>query len=408
MTVLARPAVTTDQLEASGSAPRRMGYDRVLFAVVIILMALGIVLVYSASIVSAQQNFGEAQHYLKRQSIYAVLTLTVMGVFMNVHYMFWARVAKWVLGAAILGLIMVLIPGLSTVAKGAARWISLGPIRIQPSEVVKLAWLIFLAFFVALRKGNLHNFRESWTVPLVCMSVIGVLLMAQPDFGSTVICAGMMVLTLWVGGARWLHMGFLMCTGAGLAVLAVLAEPYRMKRIMAFLDSSQDQLNVSYHIRQALISFGSGSWQGLGLGESRQKLFYLPEAHTDFVFSILGEELGFIGVVVVVGLYLIFFWRGMLAARRSKTLFGAVLAFALTAEIGFQALTNMAVTMALLPTKGLTLPFISFGGSSMVTLGLAVGILLNVSRNQSTPMAFRQLFDARKPTPRDKGKGWAL
>ena len=308
MTDLARPAVTTDQLEASDSAPRRVGYDRVLFAVVIVLMALGIVLVYSASIVSAQQNFGDAQHYLKRQSIYAVLTLTVMGVFMNVHYMFWARVAKWVLGAAILGLIMVLIPGLSTVAKGAARWISLGPIRIQPSEVVKLAWLIFLAFFVALRKGNLQNFRESWTVPLVCMCIIGVLLMAQPDFGSTVICAGMMVLTLWVGGARWLHMGFLMCTGAGLAVLAVLAEPYRMKRIMAFLDSSQDQLNVSYHIRQALISFGSGSWQGLGLGESRQKLFYLPEAHTDFVFSILGEELGFIGVVVVVGLYLIFFF----------------------------------------------------------------------------------------------------
>ena len=182
MTDLARPAVTTDQLEASGSAPSRVGYDRVLFAVVIVLMALGIVLVYSASIVSAQQNFGDAQHYLKRQSIYAVLTLTVMGVFMNVHYMFWAPGGKWVLGAAILGLIMVLIPGLSTVAKGAARWISLGPIRIQPSEVVKLAWLIFLAFFVALRKGNLHDFRESWTVPLVCMSIIHFLLMAQPDF----------------------------------------------------------------------------------------------------------------------------------------------------------------------------------------------------------------------------------
>ncbi|MGB0645873.1 MAG: putative lipid II flippase FtsW [Bradymonadia bacterium] len=363
-------------------------YDRVLLGVVICLMALGIVLVYSASIVSAEQNFGDARFYLKRQSIYALISLGVMGVAMNIHYSIWERVSKFVLVAGIAGLVVVLIPGVATSVKGAVRWISLGPIRIQPSEIIKLAWIIFLAAFISARGQLIHNFRAGWVQPLMLMGLIALLLMSQPDFGSTLICAGMMVLLLWVGGARWKHLLAIISGGVGLIIAAVISEPYRMKRIMAFINPSADQLSVSYHIRQALISFGSGDWFGLGLGESKQKLFYLPEAHTDFVFSILGEEMGLLGVVFVIGLYAVFVWRGLRLTRLTMNTFGGMLAFGLTAEIGFQAVTNMAVSMALLPTKGLTLPFVSFGGSSLVTLGLASGILLNISKNQPAPQWF--------------------
>ena len=351
-------------------------------------MALGIVLVYSASIVSAEQNFGDARFYLKRQSIYALISLGVMGVAMNIHYSIWERVSKFVLLAGLAGLVVVLIPGVATSVKGAVRWISLGPIRIQPSEIIKLAWIIFLAAFISARGQLIHNFRTGWVQPLILMGLIALLLMSQPDFGSTLICAGMMVLLLWVGGARWKHLLAIMSGGVGLVIAAVISEPYRMKRIMAFINPSADQLSVSYHIRQALISFGSGDWFGLGLGESKQKLFYLPEAHTDFVFSILGEEMGLLGVVFVIGLYAIFVWRGLRLTRLTMNTFGGMLAFGLTAEIGFQAVTNMAVSMALLPTKGLTLPFVSFGGSSLVTLSLASGILLNISKNQPAPQWF--------------------
>ena len=360
-------------------------YDRILLGVIIGLMSLGIVLIYSASIVSAEQNFGDAQFYLKRQSIYAVIALAVLGVAMNIHYMFWQKIAKFALAAGMIALLVVLVPGVAATAKGAARWISLGPIRVQPSEIIKLVWIIYLSHFVTQRADLITSFKGGWVNPLAIMSVIGLLLMAQPDFGSTVICSGMMVMILWVGGARWKHLCALVAAGMGLIAIAIISEPYRMKRIMAFIDPSQDQLSVSYHIRQALISFGSGDWHGLGLGQSRQKLFYLPEAHTDFVFSILGEELGLVGVVLVVGLYVAFVWRGLSLTHRTMNSFGGMLAFGLTAEIGFQAVTNMAVTMALLPTKGLTLPFVSFGGSSLVTLGLAGGILLNISKNQPVP-----------------------
>lgn len=373
-------------------------YDRILLGVIVGLMSLGIVLIYSASIVSAEQNFGDAQFYLKRQSVYAVIALAVLGIAMNIHYMFWQKVAKFALGAGIIALILVLIPGLAASAKGAARWISLGPIRIQPSEIIKLVWIIYLSSFVTQRTDQVTTFKGGWVNPLAIMSVLALLLMAQPDFGSTVICSGMMLLILWVAGARWKHLSALVAAGFGLIVVAIVSEPYRMKRIMAFVDPSQDQLSVSYHIRQALISFGSGDWQGMGLGQSRQKLFYLPEAHTDFVFSILGEELGLVGVVLVVALYIAFVWRGLRLTQRTMNSFGGMLAFGLTAEIGFQAVTNMAVTMALLPTKGLTLPFVSFGGSSLVTLALAGGILLNISKNQPVP-AWLDSDPSQRPEP---------
>jgi cell division protein FtsW len=203
---------------------------------------------------------------------------------------------------------------------------------------------------------------------------------------------------IWAAGGRILHVCCLGVVGVALMVAAVLAEPYRLKRLQAFFFPETDTLGVSYHINQALISFASGGWQGLGLGESRQKLMYLPEAHTDFIFSILGEELGLMGVSVVVVLFVVFVWRGFGIARRSPSVFGALLAYGITAQVGFQAVTNMAVATAMLPTKGLTLPFISYGGSSLLTMGLAVGILLNISRKEPPPAWMHRVFpDGERP-----------
>ena len=360
-------------------------YDRVVLGVTLALMGVGVVMVYSASIVSAELRNGDSGYYLGRQLAYCALGLVALVAALNIHHDILRRLAVPVSVVAIALLVVVLLPGISASAKGAARWIGLGPIRFQPSESLKVAWIVFLAAWLGARQEQLHDWRAAWRTPMVGMVVIAALLMMQPDFGTTVICGGLMVLMVWAAGARWLHVGALGVVGVGLIGAAIVFAQYRMRRLVAFWNPDVDPQGVSYHINQALISFGSGDWTGLGLGGSRQKLLYLPEAHTDFVFSIIGEELGFVGVAVVIALFAVFVWRGFHIARNATSAFGALLAFGITAEIGFQAATNMAVAVALLPTKGLTLPFVSYGGSSMVTLCAAVGVLLNISRRQPPP-----------------------
>ena len=360
-------------------------YDRVVLLVVLALMGIGVVMVYSASIVSAELRNGDAAHYLRRQVAYCGLALVAMVVGMNVHNDIWRRLALPLLVIALGLLVAVLVPGVSASAKGAARWISLGPVRFQPSEALKLGWIVFLAAFLARRQEELDDWRVAWRTPLLLLCAMAALLMLQPDFGSTLICGGLMVLLVWAAGGRWRHVAALALVGALLVVGAIYKAEYRVRRLVAFLDPEADPTGSGYHINQALISFGSGEWTGMGLGASRQKLLYLPEAHTDFVFSIIGEELGFVGVAVVISLFAVFVWRGFRIAREASSAFGALLAFGITAEIGFQAATNMAVAVALLPTKGLTLPFVSYGGSSLVTVAAAVGVLLNISRRQPPP-----------------------
>ncbi len=360
-------------------------YDRWVLGVVLALMAFGVVMVYSASIVSAEVRTGDARYYLMRQIAYCGLALVAMVAGLNLHHDLWRRLAKPLLGVALFLLVVLLVPGVGNSAKGAARWIALGPIRVQPSEVVKLSWIVFLAGYLSRRQAQLDAWKVAWRTPILVLGAIGALLMLQPDFGSTVICSGLMVLMVWAAGGRWLHVGALGLVGVGLVAAAIAAAPYRMRRLVAFLHPELDPQGAGYHINQALISFGSGDWTGRGLGGSMQKLLYLPEAHTDFVFSIVGEELGFVGVAFVIALFAVFVWRGFRIARQASSAFGALLAFGITAEIGFQAATNMAVAVALLPTKGLTLPFVSYGGSSLITLGAAVGILLNISRQTPPP-----------------------
>ncbi|MEE2787952.1 MAG: putative lipid II flippase FtsW [Myxococcota bacterium] len=362
-------------------------YDRWLLLLTLILMGFGVVMVYSASIVNAAMagnltvDHNDQSFFLTRQMIYCGLALFIMVVMINVPIRFLRRFAIPFFAISLIALGLVLFKPLAIEAKGATRWIGYGPLRFQPSEGIKFAWIIFLAAYFADRQDRLHRWRDSWLVPTLCLLAIVGLLAIQKDFGTTVICSGLLILMVFAAGARIRHLVTAGIAGLGALSVLVIMEPYRMRRLFSFLDPDADPLGDSYQIRQALISFGSGDWTGLGLGGSRQKLAYLPEAHTDFVFSILGEELGLIGVSVVVVLFALFVWRGFRVARRAYSSFGALLAFGITAEIGFQAMANMAVATALLPTKGLTLPFMSYGGSSMLVLGFAVGVLLNISKH---------------------------
>ena len=360
-------------------------YDRFLLLIVLCLMSIGIVMVYSASVVSSELQFGDGMYYLKRQLAFLGAGLVILVVTMNVPYQILERYAPPMLAGAIFLLVLALVPGISSSAKGASRWLNLGIIRLQPSELVKLSLIVYLSGYLSTHQHELHKFKVAWVPNLGLVAIIALLLMVQPDFGSTVICGSMLMLMVWAAGG--LHRHTLLLGGAGLVLgaAAVAHKAYRMKRLMAFMSPESDPQGVAYQINQALISFGSGEWTGLGLGASRQKLLYLPDAHTDFIFSIIGEELGLAGAAAIVLLFVLFLWRGLKIARQASHSFGALLAFGLTAMIAGQACVNMAVVMAMLPTKGLTLPFISYGGSSMLMLSFSAGLLLNISRQMPPP-----------------------
>ncbi|MBV70777.1 MAG: putative lipid II flippase FtsW [Myxococcales bacterium] len=383
------------------------GYDRLLLLVIFLLMGIGLVMVYSASIVTAQADMKNEAFFLTRQLAYIGFSLVLMVAAINIHHCVYKRFAYVLFGLSFLLSIAVLLPGIGIEAKGASRWVGFGSVRYQPSEAIKLSWVVFMAAYLASRQDRLHRWKESWLTPTLCLGAIVVVLALQRDLGSTVICASLLLLMIFAAGARLRHLFAAFGVGAGALVLLILMEPYRVRRFISFLNPEADKQGDSWQLFQALISFGSGGWTGLGLGSSKQKLSYLPEAHTDFVFSILGEELGVVGVLVVITLFAVLVWRGFLIARRASTAFGSLLAFGITAAIGGQAIANMLVAIGLMPTKGLTLPLISYGGSSLVTTSIGLGILLNISRRQPPPawlndwVIDRQMA-ARKPKPKLK------
>jgi cell division protein FtsW len=360
-------------------------YDRWLLAIVLALMGFGLVMVYSASIVSADHHFGDPTFFLRKQVVHVVIGLIVMVGFMNLPHHALERYAGLMLAIVVCLLLLVLVPGISTSAKGASRWLNLGLFKIQPSEFVKFGFMVFMAQYLSRNQVKLNSWRVTWFVPIAVMIVIGAFLMRQPDFGSTILCGLIMTLMVFAAGCPLKQVFAIGAVSIGLIVLAVTTQAYRMKRVMTFLNPDSDPLGAGYQINQALISFGSGDMTGLGLGGSRQKLMYLPDAHTDFIFSIIGEELGLLGGACLLALFLALIWRGVHIARTASSSFGALMAFGVTALIAAQACINMGVVMALLPTKGLTLPFISYGGSSMIVLCASIGLLLNISQRTPPP-----------------------
>lgn len=352
--------------------------DPVMAAVAIGLLGFGIVMVYSASTVEATVGFGDPQYYLKRQSAFGMGALVVMFLLSRFDYHRFRPLTYPIL-ATVTGLLILSVIGFGHRGGGATRWLSLGPIHIQPSEAAKLGLILWLAYSLAKKKARVKSFSVGMLPHLIMAGGLMLLCLKQPDFGGSVVLLFLTFALLFVAGAR---LGYLL----GVGILGLIAAgwlvrytSYRWARILAFMNMSEHRHDLAYQPFQSVMSFGSGGWLGLGLGNGLQVL-YLPEAHTDFVSAIIGEELGFVGILALIAAYLTVVVQGVRAALRASDDYGAYIAFGISCLFGVQALVNLAVAMAMAPTKGLTLPFISYGGSSLLMNAAAMGILLNTTR----------------------------
>lgn len=358
----------------------RSAPDMIILGSTLVLLAIGVVMVYSASAVTAFHDYGDSYYYLKRQLIFAVLGIIGMFFVMNVDYWVWKRFAKIALIVCFALLVLVLIPGIGVVRGGARSWLGIGAFGIQPSEFMKLGMILFMAKWMSDGKLNLNLFTKGLLPPLGLMCLAFGLIMLQPDLGTGAVLVGATMLVIFAAGAKLSHLGALAGVGVAGLVGLILAAPYRLQRITAFLDPWQDPLGAGYQSIQSLYAIGPGQLVGLGLGMSRQKYAYLPEPQTDFIFSIIAEELGFIGGATVLLLFLLLVWRGMRTAMTAPDSFGSLLAIGIIGMIAVQVIINIGVVIGMMPVTGITLPLISAGGSSLTLILTAIGILLNISR----------------------------
>ncbi|MFO0759721.1 MAG: putative lipid II flippase FtsW [Byssovorax sp.] len=352
--------------------------DSVLAAAVIALIGFGVVMVYSASAIEATVRHHDAQYFLKRQAAYALGAIVTMWLTSRLNYHRLRPLAYPILGTVALMLLLCVV-GLGHRAGNAYRWIALGPIHIQPAETAKLGIVIWLAYSLSKKADKIKSFSVGFVPHLLVVGVLALLCLKQPDFGSAVVLLFLTFTLLFVAGAKVHYLGALTTLMALGAVVLVRFSEYRFKRYLAWLDMENNRNDLAYQPFQSVMSFGSGGTTGLGLGHGLQVL-YLPEAHTDFVSAIIGEELGFLGILALCAVYLLIVSRGVKIALEAADDYGSFLAFGIATMFGVQALTNLAVAMAIFPTKGLTLPFLSYGGSSLLVNAAAAGILLSISR----------------------------
>ncbi len=362
--------------------PRGMVYDRWLFVNVGVLVLGGLLMVASASSFMAINSSGGPSSMLIRQSVHILIGLAGFSAALVLPWrrLDDPRLVRILVGVTFVALIFVLF--MSPIG-GARRWIPIGPINIQPSEFAKIIVVLFTAHLLASREGRINDF---WAVPLPSIFVVGgmsLLIVIEPDLGSAVVLALVAGVMLFVGGLAWKSLSIVAGLGLGAACIAIVAEPFRVARIMSFLDPAADPLGTGFQLDQSLIALGSGSLTGVGLGQGQQKVFYIPAGYTDFIFSVIGEELGLLGTLAVLAAFLVLFWRGIRASRRAPDAFGAYLALGLTSLLVLQALFNISVCIGLLPTKGLPMPFVSYGGSSLVASMIAVGLLINISQHSN-------------------------
>lgn len=374
-------AVMTGVLRTSSRV--RPVWDRWLLGSTFVLLTLGVIMVYSASIAYADREMHNSAYFLIRHVSYAILGLILMAFVMRTRVRWWEKAGPYLLLLGIASLCVVLVPGISAHVNGSSRWVKLGIVNLQPSEFMKLFMLVYVAGYLVRKQEALKNFTQGIVMMSLVVAAIGILLLLEPDMGTLVVISLTVFAMLFLGGVRFWH--FMMVLGAGIGgvVLLTIISPYRMSRVTSFLDPWADPFNTGFQLVQALIAFGRGEWFGVGLGASVQKLFYLPAAHTDFVFAVMAEELGLIAVLGVMILFGIIIARAFAIARQAEAagqLYGARLAQGLGLLLGSQAMINMGVNMGLLPTKGLTLPFMSYGGSSMLVSCIAIGLLLLIGR----------------------------
>jgi cell division protein FtsW len=354
-------------------------FDYILLIVVLALVGLGIVMVYSTSAIIAGDRYQDSYYFLKRQALNAGIGLTVMIALMFFPYAFLKRLAYPLLILSVLALIAVLIPGIGVRAGGSMRWLRIFSFTFQPSEFAKVGLVIFLAYFLTKKEEKIRSFSFGFLPTLLISCLVIGLVLKEPDFGTAFFLMVMVFLLLFLGGARVIYILGALLLGAPVVYYLLTNAAYRYRRLMSFIQPWDDPTGTSFQIIQSCLSFGSGGIFGLGLGEGKQKLFFLPAPHTDFIFSIIGEEMGMVGAMLVVLLFFIFALRGMQIGYLVEDRFGSYLALGLTLMISLQAVINMGVVLGLLPTKGLTLPFISYGGTSLIANLAGVGILLHLS-----------------------------
>jgi len=327
--------------------------------------------------------------FLRNHLLHLVLGLAALTVTMRVPYPVWRDWMPLGLLLCFVLLILVLIPGVGHQTGGARRWLRLGVMNFQPTELLKVVLIANVASFLDRRQDVMHEFIRGVVPTLSVMGAFLALVVMQPDFGTMVLIALTLLLMIFVGGGKPGHILFSLGGFAAIGAYLVASRAYRMQRVLAFLDPWQDRLDSGFQIIQSYLAFGSGGWFGVGLGDSRQKLFFLPDAHTDFIFPILAEELGLVGVLAVLGLFGVFVWRGIRISLACEEDFGKFMAFGISTLFGLQILINLAVVMGLIPTKGLPLPFISYGGSSLLVNLTMVGMLLNIGRPGADAAAAR-------------------
>lgn len=356
-------------------------YDGWMLFIVMALTGFGALMVYSStSVVTPALNGMRTSefHYIIKYLLTALIGLVAMSITYRVRLEFLKKAAIPLLVLSLFILLLVFLPGIGVSAGGARRWIRLWPLMFQPSELVKLAMVIFMAWYMSASYYRPDRFGY-FIIPILIMGVFQFVFMKQPDFGTTISLGVLTVAMLYLSGAKLWYILSLLLLSAPL-VVKLLMEPYRFRRLTTFLNPWEHAQDSGFQLVQSFLAFGSGGLTGVGLGNSRQKLDYLPEVHTDFIFSMVGEELGFFVASLIVMLFALLFWRGVSVARRSTDKFSYYLAFGLSMMIAFQALMNFCVVTGLLPTKGLPLPFLSYGGSSLLINMLAIGLLLNLSR----------------------------
>jgi cell division protein FtsW len=375
-----KPANSRRQALPAGANPLPVRPDSYVLIPVLLLLAIGVVMVGSASIAIAEGQDASSYHYLFRHLVYIAMGVTLALTLRVIPVAFLERISRPLMGLSVLLLLLVLVPGLGHTVNGSTRWVRLGFLNFQVVEAVKLMVIIYLAGYLARKSERVQSHFFDTFKPLIFAGLLSVILLLQPDMGSAAVITAIVAGMVWLAGAAWRHifvLGLLTLPAFGFAAM----EPYRLRRIVSFMDPWADPFASGFQLTQALIAVGRGELFGVGIGASIQKLFYLPEAHTDFIFAVLAEEFGLAGVVVVLALFLLLVTRIMVIgtmAHRNGRAFAGFVAYGIGLWIGLQALVSVGVNLGVLPTKGLTLPLISSGGSSMLMTLLAIGVVLRI------------------------------
>ena len=370
-------AITDNRLKM----PEFESTDGVMLLTFLSLLMIGLVMVASASVSIADRNLGNPYFYLQRQLVFCIIGLVAAWMVYNIRLAYWEKSGMALLGIALFLLILVLVPGIGKTVNGSTRWIPLGVINLQVSELVKLFLLVYVAGYLVRHGEAVRTSMWGFLKPMLMVGIAGLLLLLEPDFGATVVIMGTVLGMTFLGGVRFLQFALFLVLFGCAAMMLVVMSPYRMERLMSFTNPWADPFDTGFQLTQSLIAIGTGGWFGAGLGGSVQKLHYLPESHTDFLFAILSEETGFFGVVIVITLFTVFIMRAFRTAHQAETCgnyFSAYLAYGIGIWLSLQAVINIGVNMGLLPTKGLTLPFMSYGGSSLIVNCIAVGLLLRI------------------------------